>query len=472
MERPFFDPTPRHTTCKWCHGCSWPSRDRSANHRPIVLREYTLQKNQDDLSAGALGTAPQPALTLAMIVRDGGRNLASLLEEARPHVDHILVGDTGSRDGSRAVAESLGARILDVPWQDDFAAARNAVLDACPEGWVLILDADERMAPDDWRGLFRWCRGNDPLIDPAGMVLATRNYLHKPDHRGWRPVPANDVHALPGGAPADGYVVSRKVRLFPARTDIRFRGLLHETVESDLALAGLPLRTAPWPVHHFGMLETDPDKPRRYLLLARRKVEAEPRNPGAWSELVDCAVACGRDAEAFGAVECGLALDPDHPDLNISGSDVLERLGRPEDADRLLARVAGPGRATRQQRATASHAQARLALTSGRIPEAGPHILQSLRLDPGDPNALNTLGVWHLLRGDHVRAERVLRRAAVRLPGSAEPRLNLGRLYLREGRWEKARLWLEGALKVNPECTGASDALRRLPECAEEAAAP
>jgi tetratricopeptide (TPR) repeat protein len=306
----------------------------------------------------------------------------------------------------------------------------------------------------------------------VGLDLATRNYLPQADHRGWRPVPHDDPHALADGAPAPGYVLSRKVRLFPARADIRFQGVLHETVEASLAEAGLPVHAAPWPVHHFGMLADDADKPRRYLPLARRKVQDSPRSPRAWSELVDCAVACHREAEALAAVECGLALDPGHPDLNLSGGEILRRLGRTAEADRLLARVTGSALATRQQRAAAAHLRAQLALADDRTADAGPHILQSLRLDPGDPNALNTLGVWHLLRGDHERAERVLRRAAARLPGSAEPRLNLGRLHQREGRWEKARLWLEGALQVDPGCTKARDALSLLPAPGRKAAAP
>jgi len=43
---------------------------------------------------------------------------------------------------------AAGARVISVPWQDDFAAARNASLQAASGDWVLILDADERPRPE------------------------------------------------------------------------------------------------------------------------------------------------------------------------------------------------------------------------------------------------------------------------------------------------------------------------------------
>jgi hypothetical protein len=41
---------------------------------------------------------------LSMIVKDGGADLARCLSSAAPFVDRIVVGDTGSRDGSREIS--------------------------------------------------------------------------------------------------------------------------------------------------------------------------------------------------------------------------------------------------------------------------------------------------------------------------------------------------------------------------------
>lgn len=86
-------------------------------------------------------------ISLCMIVRDEERFLARCLASVRDAVDEIVVVDTGSRDGTIAIAEAAGARIVRWRWTDDFSAARNAALDAASGTHALVLDADERLAP-------------------------------------------------------------------------------------------------------------------------------------------------------------------------------------------------------------------------------------------------------------------------------------------------------------------------------------
>jgi glycosyltransferase involved in cell wall biosynthesis len=82
-----------------------------------------------------------------MIVRDVENDLGRCLASVYRLADEIVVGDTGSTDTTRAIAESYGARVIDVaPIEDQpegFAGARNAVLDACSGDWFLWIDADE-----------------------------------------------------------------------------------------------------------------------------------------------------------------------------------------------------------------------------------------------------------------------------------------------------------------------------------------
>lgn len=68
-----------------------------------------------------------------------GRCLSSVREIA----DEIVVTDTGSADASADIARSFGARVVQAAWEEDFAAARNAGLDAARTTWALVLDADE-----------------------------------------------------------------------------------------------------------------------------------------------------------------------------------------------------------------------------------------------------------------------------------------------------------------------------------------
>jgi glycosyltransferase involved in cell wall biosynthesis len=84
-------------------------------------------------------------LSLCMIVKNESQNLPRCLASAKPHVDEIIVVDTGSEDDTPEIARQWGAKVSDFPWCDDFAAARNFSLSQVSSQWVLVLDADEEL---------------------------------------------------------------------------------------------------------------------------------------------------------------------------------------------------------------------------------------------------------------------------------------------------------------------------------------
>jgi len=87
-------------------------------------------------------------LSLTMIVRDEQSILGRVLGQAASFCDEMVIVDTGSQDHTPEVAREAGARVIDFVWADDFAAARNASLNACRGDWVLWLDADDIVTPD------------------------------------------------------------------------------------------------------------------------------------------------------------------------------------------------------------------------------------------------------------------------------------------------------------------------------------
>src|SRR5207302_9427841 len=87
-------------------------------------------------------------LAAALIVKDEERLLPACLDSLQGFVDEIVVSDTGSTDSTRETARAAGPRVIEGYWDDDFARARNAALDACDAHWVLSIDADEVVETD------------------------------------------------------------------------------------------------------------------------------------------------------------------------------------------------------------------------------------------------------------------------------------------------------------------------------------
>jgi glycosyltransferase involved in cell wall biosynthesis len=64
--------------------------------------------------------------------------------------DEVFVVDSGSVDGSAAIAAQAGAQVVDFRWDGRFPKKKNWALANVPfrNEWVFILDADERITPE------------------------------------------------------------------------------------------------------------------------------------------------------------------------------------------------------------------------------------------------------------------------------------------------------------------------------------
>lgn len=82
-------------------------------------------------------------LDLVMIVKDAASTLPRCLESFRTEVDDIIIVDTGSSDDTQTVAKRYDSKIYQIPWENNFAKARNAALQKSDADWRLVIDSDE-----------------------------------------------------------------------------------------------------------------------------------------------------------------------------------------------------------------------------------------------------------------------------------------------------------------------------------------
>ena len=58
-------------------------------------------------------------------------------------VDEIIVADSNSDDGTTEIAESLGAKVVHIPF-NGYGDLRNQAVSYCSNEWILSIDSDER----------------------------------------------------------------------------------------------------------------------------------------------------------------------------------------------------------------------------------------------------------------------------------------------------------------------------------------
>ncbi|MDA0748284.1 MAG: glycosyltransferase, partial [bacterium] len=252
------------------------------------------QKKKRSLHRGSVSEA---TISVCMIARDEADFLSRCLESVQGLADEIVVGDTGSSDATMEVARAAGARVLEVRWSGDFAAARNAVLEEVRCDWVLVVDCDEVLSPEDL-GAIRKAAASGRA---AGYRMTTRNYLRDSDRVGWRA--CKGEYAEEKDYP--GWFPTTKVRLFQNNPRVHFEGALHELVERSIEAIGGAIGDCSVPVHHYGYVEKDSDsaKLEAYLDAARKKAAAEPGDAKAQYELALALRDTERPDEALAAIE-------------------------------------------------------------------------------------------------------------------------------------------------------------------------
>ncbi len=112
-------------------------------------------------------------ISLCMIVKNESEGLEKCLSTARPHVDQIVVVDTGSTDNTLEIAGRYADVIKEIEWPDSFAEARNHSLQFATEDFIMVLDGDEFL-PDP----LHWRRIRKALAENVACVrVPVRNLL-------------------------------------------------------------------------------------------------------------------------------------------------------------------------------------------------------------------------------------------------------------------------------------------------------
>lgn len=99
---------------------------------------------------GRMTTQPAKVPVAIMVpVKNEARNLARCLASVRWAAE-VWVVDSQSTDGTAAIAEALGARVVEFHFNGTWPKKKNWAFETLPFGfpWVFVLDADEVLPPE------------------------------------------------------------------------------------------------------------------------------------------------------------------------------------------------------------------------------------------------------------------------------------------------------------------------------------
>ena len=182
-------------------------------------------------------------ISLCMIVRDEEFSIETALSSARPHVDQIIVVDTGSIDKTVSIAKKYADRLEYFEWIDDFSAARNYSLQFAEYPWILVLDADEIIGDEDYSKLRKL------ILDDSfdGFMLLQRQYTNNPEanNPSWRVAGSEDQFSRN----YRGYSVNPILRLFKNDDSIKYSGSVHEIVDQSIDPDRIGMSDVP--IHHY-----------------------------------------------------------------------------------------------------------------------------------------------------------------------------------------------------------------------------
>lgn len=375
------------------------------------------------------------SVTLCMIVRDVEETVGRAIKSALAIVDEVVVVDMGSADNTRLIVEGYGARVIEHDGHDDFAAARNAGIDAAYGDWILVLD------PDEMLDSIRPVEVGRLVADDS--VLAYRVTVHELDDEG-QPRTGEQVRLFRND-PAARYRFPVFEEITPALADL--------AVEQGREFRSCRLRVRQNPA----ATGNGPARRTRNLRLLQRAIVDHPDEPWFCFQLARSTAVVHEDrvlpVKGFhetldsleGAVELVRAGNAERlhllgyvPDLYCLYANALMAADRVAEAVTIAEeaqRIAGDGPLVRY-----THARALI------------HRAADLH-GTDEADALLTIAVSHLhilLRGETGAGHSSVQSRYF----GPYPQVQLGQVELIRGQADEASEWFRRAMRSCPEYTG------------------
>lgn len=172
----------------------------------------------------------KPYLSACLIVKNEEDILPRCLNSLKNSgVEEIIVVDTGSEDKTKEIAKKFTDKVYDFRWTNNFAEARNFAATYATGEWVLAIDADECMDPENFKVALEEIKSNNNELSVYAVEIV--NFL---DEFG------------------ENSAVNKMARIYRNDGKSYFDGALHEQIVNDQGTSQLALSQLK--LYHYGYL--------------------------------------------------------------------------------------------------------------------------------------------------------------------------------------------------------------------------
>ncbi|MEK8128530.1 glycosyltransferase [Paenibacillus filicis] len=227
------------------------------------------------------------SVAIGIIAKNEERVIARCLSSLGSAADEIVLVDSGSTDRTVDIASGFpGVRIIRTGWQQSFSELRNEGLRQMSSDWVLWIDADEVLHPEDVAAV----RETAGLFDE--LPLTPILYVWQMNQ-----VSGTVMHEF------------SQARFFPLHRGLCYHGRVHEQIGPEQGdRLSFPAYRQPVRIRllHDGYepaVVADKNKLRRNLELLSLMTEEEPEQPGWWLYHARESLSLGLREQALASLE-------------------------------------------------------------------------------------------------------------------------------------------------------------------------
>jgi glycosyltransferase involved in cell wall biosynthesis len=225
-------------------------------------------------------------LSVVAICKNELSNVDGFISSWSDVADEIIIVDTGSKDGTLAALRanenySTKLRVYEMEWVQDFSAARNYAASNALGTWILWADMDDRVHV-----------GSIPRIRE---LVRTRDCAY-----------AFQVASDVGNG---GWHRFMQVRMYPNRPSVKFRNVVHETLDVSLKLADLPVYKEPEiMIAHLGYADENVKKHKAIRNLDLLLHNSDPTTADQFAQVGDALYVLGKFSVGIGYYEQAVRL--------------------------------------------------------------------------------------------------------------------------------------------------------------------